>query len=435
MKSKLFKALIPFLVQPDAHQLLHDQVFTIQMNDMQDYDFQGPMSWYKDLLMFSSVDPVGAQWRTIGFIPPLGAFKEDAPLIEGFGGRAYIMYVQFNEKILPGSVRDEHMQAKIKELEDKEGRPLSKGEYCQVRDVVELELLKGAYIRRSVVPVMITDSGYMFVFSGSAKKVDDAGALVRRAIPFLRTRPVDTDLGTGAFLRTVMADPLYWKDSLDYDDDTIPGYGVEAFNAAKLHGTDKKTVTLKDVDIYSQDVQNIRLEGYEPIELRMSYFESSDAAESSQPQLTFTLTEKTVFKGITVGEFDADGDAGAERDDSAMAMITADWLLVAALYSDVVSAFVAVNGGARKGLEFLEPQAPANDVTEGTDDEYYERAVKKVTESNKASISYLQRVLQVGYNRAARLIERMEEEGVISGISHDGSRTVIGNTATQDDEI
>jgi S-DNA-T family DNA segregation ATPase FtsK/SpoIIIE len=44
----------------------------------------------------------------------------------------------------------------------------------------------------------------------------------------------------------------------------------------------------------------------------------------------------------------------------------------------------------------------------------YDQAVRVVTESRQASISWLQRRLRVGYNRAARMIERMERDGVVS---------------------
>ena len=46
-------------------------------------------------------------------------------------------------------------------------------------------------------------------------------------------------------------------------------------------------------------------------------------------------------------------------------------------------------------------------------DDLYDRAVSIVAETRNASISYVQRRLKVGYNRAARMIEQMEEEGVI----------------------
>jgi len=48
------------------------------------------------------------------------------------------------------------------------------------------------------------------------------------------------------------------------------------------------------------------------------------------------------------------------------------------------------------------------------DDEMYDQAVRLVTESRQASISWVQRRLRIGYNRAARMIERMEREGVVS---------------------
>jgi len=44
----------------------------------------------------------------------------------------------------------------------------------------------------------------------------------------------------------------------------------------------------------------------------------------------------------------------------------------------------------------------------------YDQAVELVAESQQASISWLQRRLRVGYNRAARMIERMEKEGLVS---------------------
>ena len=57
----------------------------------------------------------------------------------------------------------------------------------------------------------------------------------------------------------------------------------------------------------------------------------------------------------------------------------------------------------------------------------YNEAVEIVIESEKASISYLQRKLKIGYNRAARLIEKMEEVGIVSSVKSNGTRDVIIN--------
>jgi len=58
-------------------------------------------------------------------------------------------------------------------------------------------------------------------------------------------------------------------------------------------------------------------------------------------------------------------------------------------------------------------------------DPLYDEAVNIVVESKKASISYLQRRLKIGYNRSANLIEAMEREGVVSGQLSSGSREVL----------
>ena len=61
----------------------------------------------------------------------------------------------------------------------------------------------------------------------------------------------------------------------------------------------------------------------------------------------------------------------------------------------------------------------------GEGDALYDQALRIVTESRKASISYVQRRLKVGYNRAARLIEDMEAAGVVTGPNHQGNREVL----------
>jgi S-DNA-T family DNA segregation ATPase FtsK/SpoIIIE len=65
-----------------------------------------------------------------------------------------------------------------------------------------------------------------------------------------------------------------------------------------------------------------------------------------------------------------------------------------------------------------------------TGDELYDKAVHIVLSDKKASTSYVQRRLGIGYNKAATLIERMEREGVISQANHAGKREIlVGNNA------
>ena len=60
---------------------------------------------------------------------------------------------------------------------------------------------------------------------------------------------------------------------------------------------------------------------------------------------------------------------------------------------------------------------------EGAD--LYQQAVAVVMRDRKASTSYIQRRLQIGYNRAASLMERMEKEGIVGQANHAGKREIL----------
>lgn len=58
-------------------------------------------------------------------------------------------------------------------------------------------------------------------------------------------------------------------------------------------------------------------------------------------------------------------------------------------------------------------------------DPLFDQAVNFVTEKRKASISGVQRQFRIGYNRAARIIEQMEAQGIVSEQGHNGNREVL----------
>ena len=64
----------------------------------------------------------------------------------------------------------------------------------------------------------------------------------------------------------------------------------------------------------------------------------------------------------------------------------------------------------------------------------YDQAIQVVLRDKKASTSYIQRRLGIGYNRAASLIERMEEEGVVGPANHAGKREILIGTGGADED-
>ena len=63
--------------------------------------------------------------------------------------------------------------------------------------------------------------------------------------------------------------------------------------------------------------------------------------------------------------------------------------------------------------------------TENSKDELYSKAVDIIKAERKASTSFLQRKLQIGYNRAARIMETMEKEGIVGQANHVGKREIL----------
>jgi S-DNA-T family DNA segregation ATPase FtsK/SpoIIIE len=72
----------------------------------------------------------------------------------------------------------------------------------------------------------------------------------------------------------------------------------------------------------------------------------------------------------------------------------------------------------------LEPSTSPGEL-DGEQDPLYDQAVRIVTETRKASISGIQRRLKIGYNRAARMVETMEEAGIVGNLQTNGFREVL----------
>ena len=72
-----------------------------------------------------------------------------------------------------------------------------------------------------------------------------------------------------------------------------------------------------------------------------------------------------------------------------------------------------------------EKEIDDNSKKQGDKDELYQRAIEIIKSEGKASTSFLQRKLQIGYNRAARIIDMMEADGVVSKANHVGKRDVL----------
>ena len=88
--------------------------------------------------------------------------------------------------------------------------------------------------------------------------------------------------------------------------------------------------------------------------------------------------------------------------------------------------------GGQRPVTAGELQSAAAEEEDPEADALYDEAVHYVTKSRRASISSVQRKLRIGYNRAARLIETMEQTGVVSAMGSNGQREVLAPPPAED---
>ena len=72
-----------------------------------------------------------------------------------------------------------------------------------------------------------------------------------------------------------------------------------------------------------------------------------------------------------------------------------------------------------------EGEISSSTQTNESNDELFNQAVEVILKDKRVSTSYIQRKLQIGYNRAARIIEEMEEKGIISEPNNQGKREIL----------
>lgn len=271
-----------------------------------------------------SVDPIGSMWASIGLVPPV----DDVSYVHDLDGAARLLMFRINERKLPGSVRDEVLKKRVKDLQDRSGVPIAKHDFARLKDEVTEELLPKAFITRTLVPVLVYPT-MMLICSTSQKKIDDTlhelfkladvNAKVKFNPDYYRY-----NMGIGTVLKAVATDDGTFE-NLD---------NFTAGAALKLKGEDGRAITVKDRDAAGYEVQAlIDSDDYEVTELRLGW--SLHPHDSDEATLTFT--DRGYVKGVTLGEV-------LMRDASKEDVHTSAWI-VATSYRAILGDLVDALGG------------------------------------------------------------------------------------------
>lgn len=238
-----------------------------------------------DLLNYSPVDPSAGAWSTAHLWPLLPG----EPIFLSTGNTVFTS-IRFNERILPGKVRDEQLGKEVAKLEQLQGHKISKKEYAQLRDQVEFDLLPRAFIRRTVVPVIFT-MGYMLVCTSSVKRCDDVVALLQSVLgSTFKPWKIETVLPVSEVLTTLAREDRI----VDADGDDTP---FNSADSAVVKGDGKRAIRIQDIDVQAADMQALlQQEDYRVTELGVVYNVSVDSDDT----LAFAVTEKMVFKRLAM---------------------------------------------------------------------------------------------------------------------------------------
>lgn len=242
-------------------------------------------------------DPGPTQWQTVGLIESMGA---DFPLIQNdqvsFG-------VRFNDRTLPSAVRDEALQRKVADIEQREGRRVTKKEYRELRDEIEQELLPRAFIRRSTVLFTVLRDGTLIVWTSSARKCDQVIEVVLGMFEALG-QTVSLASYDSTDVRGLLFN-IAWNESTNFGPGSSGVYYNDGGDAAD------PIVRLRNVESEGERLTLLK-QGYKPKEIEIS---------SATGDIIFVLTDAFVFKKIEVT--DASSNDNGDADDKINAFTSA----------------------------------------------------------------------------------------------------------------
>lgn len=335
--------------------------------------------------------------------------RDNDQLVHSVNGQFLIRLMQ-EKKLLPSSVINQVTAARALELEEQQGFYPGRKAMKDLKERVTDELLPRAFSVRSAIDVWLDPvNGWMVINTSSATKADDVIKLLLKCVD---TLPLES-------LRVRIAPQTAMTAWLAVNE-APQGFTIDQDTKLTAVTEDKATVRYTHHTLDHDDIQHHIARGKQCKELAVTWNDS----------ISFVLTDNLTIKRVRpLDILDEEKEKGAneeERFDADFAMMTYE---LATMLNDVV---YALGGEMDAQKDIVTEAAKAkplpttwNQNTANESDPLYEKAVAIVVSERRASVSLVQRHLQIGYGRAAHLIEAMEENGVISVMSSTGQRNVI----------
>lgn len=338
-----------------------------------------------------------------GFVPP----RDEAELCEAIAGR-YLFCHQHEEKLLPASVVSEYVDLKCEEIEQLQGYKPGRKQRKSIKEEVITELLPQAFTKKRRMLAWINkERGWLIIDASSTKRAEDVLSDMQHAFDSLPVDKLRVAVNPArAMLDWLAANEGPYRFTIDSD--------CELVSVAE----DEGVVRYANWDLSGEDVRYQLSIGRSPTMLGLTF----------DDRVSFILTHRLELKRILLLDVATETSRGA---DTSGELFDSQFTLFAGELENVLEALVGELGGLvapNNGGDLVDQANEARRVIVGAGNEHdplYADAKRLVSEHRRPSISLVQRHLRIGYNRAARLIEQMERDGLVSALKADGTREVL----------
>ena len=348
------------------------------------------------------------QAQSVGWVPPRGIAH--GALVESIGGH-WIMKMQTEQRLLPSSVVKDRVEEIAEQIEEQTGRKPGKKAMKDLKEQATLELLPLAFTRRTSMLAWIDPAARLLaVDAPSDSRADDLVTMLIKSgsgkMNLHRYQTSETPAGCMAA----------WL----MDGDSPAQLSIDREGEFKSSDEMKSTVRYQRHALDTDEIRQHLSAGKRPTKLALTFGD----------RVSFVLTDTLAIKRLAFLDVVFEGKKTVEKDerfDADVAIACGELAkLLPALFDALGGEFVLPVFAAAAGTD--EPAGPAPHMPSDGPDPIYAEAIGIVQAHSKASISLVQRHLRIGYNRAARLLERMQIEGLVSAMSPAGHYTLLETT-------